>query len=48
MKIIKSGKPRSLAGGEALEQDVKKIITDVRAGGDRALDVAMGTYTSRT
>ena len=37
MKIIKSGKPRSLAGGEALEQDVKKIITDVRAGGDRAL-----------
>ena len=34
---VKSAKPRSLANSETLEQDVKKIIEEVRAAGDAAL-----------
>ncbi|MEA4923146.1 MAG: histidinol dehydrogenase [Eubacteriaceae bacterium] len=37
MKEIKSAKPRSLAGGETLAEDVKKIIEQVRKDGDAAL-----------
>ena len=37
MKEIKSAKPRSLAGGETMTDDVKKIIDRVRAEGDSAL-----------
>lgn len=37
MKVIKSGKPRNLAGGEDLSGTVKKIISDVREGGNAAL-----------
>ena len=37
MKEIKSARPRSLAKGESLAADVKKIIDCVRADGDAAL-----------
>lgn len=37
MKTIKQAKPRSLARGESLPADVKKLIDTVRADGDAAL-----------
>ena len=37
MKEIKKANPRSLAQRETLEEDVKKIIDNVRADGDAAL-----------
>ena len=37
MKVLKKARPRSLAKGESLSSDVRKIISRVRAEGDAAL-----------
>ena len=48
MKELKSAKPRSLANSETLEEDVRGIISEVRAGGDAALAAFNKQYDGST
>ena len=45
---LKSAKPRSLANSETIEEDVRGIISEVRAGGDAALAAFNKQYDGST